>query len=96
MEGPFHLLQQLADVVVVEARAEAQGTRAHAEGFGGGRFPPKRQTSAKHLIHDLLERLPLLPRLLLQLPGYVFVKSECGSHIMMLSAKHHDVKGQVS
>ena len=63
MEGPFNLLDEFPDTVVVEPRAEAQGSCLHFEPWNGGGFGAGVQADAETVVHDLLYGLAGLPRL---------------------------------
>ena len=92
MVGAFQLLKQLRRAVVGQTGSKAHGLRVDPErrSLPGG--DPRGEPAAKHLVDDLLERLPALASLRLQLSGHVFIEGQGRTHIMMLTMRHHDVK----
>src|SRR5579885_756807 len=53
----FYLLQQVADVRIVQPRAKPQGLAAHDEGFERRRFPGRVKGAPQTFIHRFLEAL---------------------------------------
>jgi hypothetical protein len=56
------------------------------------RCAPARQAAPQHVIDNLAKGSPGSPRFGLELRGDIVIEAESGSHLLMLSARHHDVK----
>jgi hypothetical protein len=74
VERTLDLLQELADIVVTEARPQAEITSLNTKRFFRSRLDRCVQRSPKVLVHDLLEWPPGAPSLAAQLGGYVIVE----------------------
>ena len=94
MRRAFNLVKHLRDVVQIEPGPPApQVADFNLEGLPRPRRGRGGQTSAKRLVDDRAERPPSPSRERLQLGGDVVIQRQGGSHILMLTVKHHDVKG---
>ena len=92
MRGTFDLLQELADVVELKAGAQAEIPRWDAKRFRRRRLAARGQASTQELVDGFLEGTAGASPLRLELGENVVVEGQGGSHIMMLTACHHDVK----
>ena len=92
MQGTLDVLEERANVVELEAGLQrAQVTGLHPE--GRARLPSRRsgKSAAECLVHDVAEAAAGAFYLGPELGGDVFVKSQRGTHILMLAFGHHDV-----
>ena len=96
MRPAFNLVKHLRDVVQIEPGPPAtQVADFNLEGLPRPRRGRGGQTSAERLVDDRAERPPSPSRERLQLGGDVVIQRQGGSHILMLTVKHHDVKVRI-
>jgi len=91
MGTPFDLLKQLPRVVIVQARAQAQGSHPDYERPAGPQLRSRSQAQAQKMVHNLLERLARAPGFRSELCGHIVIESQGCSHILMLYREHRDV-----
>ena len=92
MVGLFNLVQQVADVVIVQARANAELTCPDLEGLRSEILPPGVEADPEDFINNLLQRLPRAAHFRVELGFDIIVQCQSGSHTVMLPARHHDVE----
>lgn len=87
MIWPFQLIKKRRDLsaVTVKHFANPKCERLHDEWLLRWGFCRCRQPLTKQAVHGSFERVATMPNLQLNLPGYVVVDGQCGSHIMMFS-----------
>jgi hypothetical protein len=81
----FELLQELPDIVVAEARPQAEITRLDTERPFGGGLGGRAQGTSKVLIYQLLEWTPGTPGFTSELGDNILIEGQGGAHIVMLS-----------
>ena len=93
----FDAFQQFPDVVEIDTRpqpAKAPGLdpeRLARRGWARGQ-----QAAPQRVIDHLAERASRAPRHRLKLHGHILIQRQRGSHILMLTHRHHDVNdGQI-
>ncbi len=91
MGTPFDLLDEFRDVVVAEARAQAQGSRPDYERPGRLQLRSRSQALAQKMVYHLLERLARAAGFRSELCGHILIESQCCSHVLMLYREHRDV-----
>lgn len=92
MARPFDLIEEFADVVQIEAGLDpAKIASLDRESRPGRRRRRSRQAAPERLVDDVLEGATGPPGLGLQLGRHVCVEAQCGTHIVMLNDRHHDV-----
>ena len=94
MHGTFDDVEQFTDVVVAQTRLQTEIPGPHLEPLRRLGLTACVQSNAQDIVDGLLKRLARFAHLRLQLGAHVFVKSQGGSHIMMLCHRHHDVKSR--
>ena len=88
----FKALQQVADVVEPEARAQcAKIPGLDHERRMRGRRRPLGEPRSKHVIHDFAKRPAAASRPRFQLGGHIVIEGKGCAHIMMLVTRHLDV-----
>jgi len=93
MQRPFQHFDHFFHAVEIESFRQSKVDRSHHERLAV-RLARGTQAQPQKMIHRLLEGFPRPAGFLLQLAGYVVVESKRGSHIMMLTIRHHDVNSQ--
>ena len=89
----FDFLEQAADVIQAETRSEgAEVARVHFKWCLPGRSLLADEPAPQRVVHDVPERAPGPPRQLFQFCCHVVIERQGRSHIMMLLARHRDVK----
>ncbi len=76
----FELFEQLADIVVIDARPPAESSGANLELSCPGDLALKVQGSPQEFVYDLLVGLPAFAHLLLDLCEYVIIQSQSRPH----------------
>ena len=85
MQRPFGELNELLDIVVAQAGAQAHGERLHLE-RGQFLLPDTRsEPHPKGLVNNLFEGLTGTANLGTQFGYHIIVEGQCCSHIMMLN-----------
>lgn len=93
MARALDLLQQLGDVVQAQARSKLPEVPSHHfEGHTAGRGPSGGEPAPERVVDDLAKGPSGAPRFRLELGRDVVVQRQRGTHILMLSQRHHDVK----
>ena len=93
MERALEALEDLTNVVQAEARSQvAQVAGGNPERLGRLRDAPARQAPTNGVVHDVAKRPAGRSRLRAEFCRDVLVEGQGRTHIMMLKAKHHDVK----
>jgi len=89
--GTLSLFQEIPNPVVVEA-GSTPGPRLDSVRRKRSGFQSNVQARTQNAVYDLFEGLAGLAHFGAQLGRHIVVKGEGGSHILMLSPGHHDVK----
>lgn len=88
MKRPFHLFDELSDIIQGKPGPEiSQVARRDCEGFPPGRDAAARQSGAQRLVDDFLEGPADAARFGLELGGHVVIEGEGRSHLLDASAK---------
>lgn len=91
MERPFNLLDEFPHIVVVEPRAQPQGSCLDLEGWSGTGSGSKTKPDAEAVVYNLLEGFSRPSGLLPQFGADIVIEGERGSHTLMLYLAHHGV-----
>ena len=92
MMGAFKLLEQHTDLIQRQPRTQtAKIVRFDKKCIDFCDGASLRQAGTQIFVHNSLEGARTAARLGLQTLGDVVVQCQGGTHIMMLSHKHHDV-----
>ena len=91
MKWAFSFFEQLARAVIVQAWDDPERFRLHFEPAGALHFLRHLQSNPKKLVHRFLETLAGTPHFGIQFRNDVVIQGQRGSHVLMLSERHHDV-----
>jgi len=91
-EGPFQVLHQFANPVVIEAGPDPQRARTNREGGYAAAFAAAVESGPEQFVDHRLEGTPRTAHFGLHGGSDVVIKCERGSHILMLKIRHQDVK----
>ena len=96
MKRALHLLDQFCNIVQGKPWPQVPEI-AHVclEGLPRRADTSIRQAASQSLVDDVAEGPPGAARFRLELGRHIVVQSECGSHVLMLQTRHHDVNGSV-
>lgn len=61
MACPFEVLDQVAGIIVIEARHHSHRTRLHLEGLGRFKLLLCKEADPQHLVYDILEGSAFAP-----------------------------------
>ena len=86
MRGTFYGLDQVLHIVVAQSRRQTQWPGANHEWLSL-RFSGDHQPHSKKVVHRSLQRGAGSPDLAAKQFSHVFIKRECGSHILMIADK---------
>jgi len=92
MQWTFNPFEKIADIInVVTGPQAAQITSCHAKGAGRALSLPAHQTPANHVVHNFPKGSAGSPRFRTQFRSDIVVKCQCGTHVLMIDIRHHDV-----
>lgn len=91
MGRPLDALEQVCDVVQIEACPNAAKVARVDRERPGTRRASVQEAPSDRIVHDVAERPARSPRLRPQLRRHVLIKRQRRPHTKMLGDKHHDV-----